>query len=77
MIRTCEGYEERWTQAACSVIVKSERASHREENESGDDESRMEKDPDDDTVESNARTGKTNFMTDFYYRSTAVPLLPS
>jgi len=43
MIRTCEGYEERWTQAARSAIVKSERASHREENESGDDESGMEK----------------------------------
>lgn len=41
MIRTCEGNEERWMQAMRSVIVKSERANHGEENENGD-ESGME-----------------------------------
>lgn len=70
MIRTCKGDEERWTQTARSATVKSKRANYGEENESGDESDG--RDSSDDAMESNACAGRTNFMTDFYHRPTAI-----
>lgn len=71
MIRTCKGKKERRTQTGRSETVKSERVNYDEENENGDESDG--RDSSDDTMKSNACVGRTNFMTDFYRRPTAIP----